>query len=91
MYEDWMKDSVVYQKIFQEGFEQGLAQAREITFMRAVEQGKLDLFLRVSRKRLGEPSVQTIEWLHTLPSSKLDELAVRLLQVETWEELLKGL
>ncbi len=77
-----MRDSVVYQAILQEGMERGVVQG--------IEQGKLDSLLLVSRKRLGEPSVQTVEKLHTLPSSKLEELLVRLFEVETWAELLKG-
>ena len=74
-----MKESVTYQAILKEGEAQG----------KTVEARKL--LLLQGRIRFGEPSEAIVAALEALSDvSQLEELAVRLLQTDSWEELLRG-
>jgi hypothetical protein len=49
----------------------------------------LELLLRQGRKRFGEPRAQVLARLEAVVEiAELDRLAERLLEVETWDELL---
>lgn len=76
-----MKESVTYQAILQEGREQGL------------EQGRMDearhLIVRQGTRRFGAPDAATVAALEAVTSrERLEALADRLLEVESWAELL---
>ena len=69
-----MKESSTYQYILNEGRED---EARR-------------MFLRLGRKRLGEPDAVTQAIIDAITSSeRFEALADRLFEVETWQELLK--
>jgi hypothetical protein len=61
----------------------GLEQGREM----GLKQGALEVVLRLGRKRLGEPSQAARAWLETLSHGALEELADRLLEAESWDEM----
>ena len=68
-----MKESVTYQAILEEG---GVQRLREVLLLQG-------------RDRFSEPSPQVAATLNSLTEvSRLKELAVRLLDVSSWEELL---
>ena len=70
-----LEDSVTYQDILAKG-ESG--EARK-------------LLLHLGRKRLGEPDAETLNILQSPTSlERLEQLLYRLLEVETWVELLAG-
>ena len=72
--------SSTYQGLIQEGLDKGLRQG--------LEQEALHLLIRLGRKRLGEPSEETLQTLTPLPRETLEALVERVLDVETWSELL---
>jgi predicted transposase YdaD len=74
-----MKESVTYQAIVDEGRAEGrLTEARAI-------------LLRQGRKRFGPPSMEVRGALEAITSiERLELLAERLLDVESWQELLAG-
>jgi predicted transposase YdaD len=80
MRRDEMKNSTFYQSIVEEGMEKGrVEEAREI-------------LLRLGQRRFGEPDVTTAVRLQS--ETSLDHLNLfldRLLAVESWEELMRGL
>jgi hypothetical protein len=75
-----MKDSVTYQAILREGREEGR------------EQGETEALRRVllaqGERRFGPASVGAKRFLETLQAAQLDALTLRLLDVESWDELL---
>ena len=76
-----MKDSVTYQAIIAEG------EARGETRGRAKE--ARDLILRLGRKRFGPPAAPAAAALAAIDSvERLEQLAERLLEAESWDELL---
>ncbi len=91
-----MRESVTYQAILEEGEAIGEARGKAIgeargKFAGRVE-GELNLLLLLARKRLGEPSAKTLEALRSIAQPEvLERLAVRLLEVESWGELLAEL
>jgi hypothetical protein len=74
-----MEESVTYQAILREGEAKGkAAEARRVVLL-------------LGRTRFGEPSPQVTAALDALSEvSQLEALAIRLLQVSSWEELLGG-
>jgi len=46
------------------------------------------LLLRIGRKRLGDPAASIEAAVAASPLERLEQMADRLLQVESWEELL---
>jgi predicted transposase YdaD len=76
-----MKESVTYQAILAEGRAEGLAQGRAAE-ARAI-------LLRIGGKRFGPPSAQTRAAIEGVTSvERLELLTERLLDVESWDELL---
>jgi hypothetical protein len=74
-----MEESVAYQAILQEGGGKGL------------REGKRKTVLLLGSKRFGKPSsdvAATIEGIDNI--EKLDQLILRVLDAEHWEELLKS-
>ena len=77
-----MKESVIYQRILREGREEGLNEGRT--------EGELRVLLLVGEKRLGKPDRRTLNALKKITSpEQLEALASRLLEVESWSELLQ--
>ena len=80
-----MKESSTYQAILAEGRAEGEA--------RGEARGKADearrLLLRIGSKRLGPPDAQAEAAIAALDSvERLEQMADRLLEVESWNELL---
>jgi len=76
-----MKESVTYQAILKEGRSIGVAKGK------AEEARKLLLLL--GREQFGEPSARIVALLDAMTDlGRLKALAIRLLHVKTWEELL---
>ena len=74
-----LKESSTYMEIFEEGEASG--EAKEAR----------NLILRLGQKRFGTPGADTIARLEAVISlDTLEQLAERLLEVETWDELLNG-
>jgi predicted transposase YdaD len=72
-----MKESVTYQAIIEEGRAEG--EAKEARKM----------LLLLGRDRFGEPSAMIMALLDAMTDlARLEALAIRLLHVKTWEELL---
>ncbi|GDX41279.1 hypothetical protein LBMAG21_15710 [Armatimonadota bacterium] len=79
-----MRESVTYQAILEEG--EAIGEAR------GEARGERNLLLLLGRKRLGEPNAKTLEVLQSIMQPEiLERLAIRLLEVETWNELLTAL
>jgi len=75
-----MEESSTYQALLARGEAKGEARGR-------AEEARA-IILRLGRKRLGEPSAEAQNALNALTTPKrLEELAERLLEVESWEEL----
>lgn len=73
-----MKESSTYQAILEEGAEKGRVE------------GERRLLLIAGSRRFGEPDPQTEAALDKITSpQQLEQLAARLFEVESWQELLK--
>lgn len=80
-----MKESATYQAILQEGRAEGEARGEE--WGRAEEARAL--IVRLGRKRFGSPDAATEAALGAITSrERLEQLAERLLEAESWSELL---
>ncbi len=78
-----LKESSTYQAVLAEGRAEGREEGRE--------EGVRATILRQGNKRFGPPSAMvtaTLDALHSLP--QLEILSDRLLEVESWDELLAG-
>jgi predicted transposase YdaD len=85
-----MKESSVYQEILKEGRDEGLEIGREEGRAQGTLQGERRLLLRLGRARLGEPDARTLSALEQITDAeRLEDLAVRLAEVETWQELVR--
>ena len=75
-----MRESVTYQAIFEEGEASGEAR------------GELKALLIIGRRRLGNPSEQTLTLLRAINSPNvMESLIVRAIEVESWDELISGI
>ncbi len=80
-----MQDSSTYQAIIAEGEARGEARGEA----KGEAKGERQFLLRVGRKRFGEPDSVVRDVLDSITSAKrLEELADRLLEVESWHDLL---
>jgi len=80
-----MKESSTYQAIWEEGKTVGLLEGRQ----EGKAEEALRLLLLFGSKRLGEPSERVLSSLHSITSlERLEKLAGRLMEVESWSELL---
>lgn len=73
-----MKESMTYQKILADGREEGKAEGERV------------LFLKLARRRLGEPDAQVLATVQVASSENIELWAESLDRVESWGELLKG-
>ena len=77
--------SSTYQGLIQEGLDKGLRQGLEQGAAREAR----SIILRQGRKRFGPPAPETVAILDAISSrDALERLSERLLDVETWSELL---
>jgi predicted transposase YdaD len=88
-----MKESSTYQWILEQGIERGIEQGIERGIEQGIEAGRAtearQMLLLLGRKRLGEPDAPTLAALEALSDpNQLESLALRLFEVESWEELL---
>jgi hypothetical protein len=79
----------------QQGLEQGLERGLTAGLQQGLASGQLkgerDIVLLLGARRFGNPSTETIAALEAIGSpDRLVEIAGRLLQVESWDELLYG-
>ncbi len=76
-----MKDSMTYQKILADGREEGMAQG--------VTVGERLLFLKLARRRLGEPDERTLATIEEASGEVIERWAEELHKVESWTELIQ--
>ena len=84
-----MKESVTYQKIWNDGRLEGEHKGRiEGEHIGRIE-GELNLLVRVGSGRLGIPSEAMIAKLNEIDSvGRIETMADKIFSVETWDELL---
>lgn len=82
-----MKESVTYQAILEEGKEIG----KEIGAVVGKTEEARALLLRLGRKRFGPPDASTVQTVVAISELEtLEEWLERLLEVESWAELLRS-
>jgi predicted transposase YdaD len=89
-----MKESSTYQYILEEGRVEGRLEGRVEGRIEGRIEGKIEearhLLLLMGRKRFGEPDAQALAALDQIASQqRLEQLAIRLFEVESWQELLR--
>jgi len=85
-----MQESTVYQRILAEGEAKGVVRGKVEGKAEGKAEGEREMLLLFGRHKLGEPdasTLATIERINSVP--KLQELATRLLNVSTWQDLLR--
>jgi predicted transposase YdaD len=86
-----MKESSTYQSILAEGRAEGRAEGMALGEELGKAEGERQLLIVVGSKRFGAPDAQTKLILDGITSARrLEELASRLLDVESWRELLNA-
>jgi len=81
-----MKESVTYQAILEEGEAKGREEGR----VEGRVEGERNLLLRLGGKRFGPPDVRTVAAIQAITSLEhLEQLGERMLEVESWAELLQ--
>ncbi len=96
---DLLEESVVYQDIFQkgfeqgfqEGFEQGFQQGFEQIFQQGVEEGARKLVMLLLKLRFGKPSRTIRRQIERLAVEQLKVLCVALLNFQTKDDLTRWL
>ena len=93
-----MRESSTYQSIIEEGLAKGLAEGRTVGLIegRTVgltegrTEGRREDILKLGTKRFGEPTPQIHAALSGMNDiARLDTLMDRLLDVSSWDELMK--
>jgi predicted transposase YdaD len=80
-----MEESVTYQAILRKGRAVGLVEGKA----EGKAEGAKQLLLRMGRKRFGPPEPQTIAAIEAIAElERVEQLADRLLDVASWDELL---
>ncbi len=80
-----MKESATYQAILEEGKDIGREEGKDIGRI----EGERNALLRLGSHRFGQPDVPTLESIQAITSvERLEQLMDRLLQAESWAELL---
>ena len=79
-----MEESVTYQMLISRGRQQGLAEGKAEG---KTEEAK-NLLLRIGEKRFGKPTHAIKSTLNAATLEQLETMADKLLQAETWQELL---
>ena len=72
-----MKESTTYQKILADGREEGKAEGERL------------LFLKLARRRLGEPTHETLAAVEMASPETIERWAERLTEAGNWSELLE--
>lgn len=83
-----MEESTTYQLLIARGKEQGKAEGLAEGEARGKAEEARRLLLRIGRNRFGEPDAVVQAALSAAPLERLEQMADRMLQVETWQELL---
>ncbi len=87
-----MKESSTYQKILadgrQEGRQEGQQQGRLEGRLEGQQEGERELFLRLARKRLGEPDEAILSLVQSATKETIEAWADQLLSVSSWQELI---
>lgn len=87
-----MKESATYQAILQEGLEKGLKKGLEKGLEKGREEAReeaREILLSLGTRRFGKPSTKTRKMVAQISDREmLKSLALRLLEVESWTELL---
>jgi predicted transposase YdaD len=85
-----MEESVTYQAILEKGMEKGLEKGREEGKELGVVEGEKSILMAQARKRLGKPTKSDKSYFESIADAKeLAKLAIRLLDVRTWQDWLK--
>jgi predicted transposase YdaD len=92
-----MKESMTYQHILAEGLAEGralgLAEGRTKGLAEGLAEGQAEgerlLFLKLARRRLGEPGQETLATIQAASPETIELWAERLGEAGTWSELLK--
>ena len=82
-----MRESTTYQATLQEGRDEGIAKGRR----EGAETAVRETLLRMGTRRFGDapqPILDALAAIHEV--ERLEQIAVRLLEVENWEELLRA-
>ena len=86
-----MKESVTYQMILKEGWAEGRLKGIMEGRTEGRAEGERKMLLLSGEKRLGAPDAAARAEIETMTSSeRLESLATRLWEVESWQELLQG-
>jgi predicted transposase YdaD len=96
-----MKESVTYQAILAEGAEKGRDEGRVEGRVEGRNEGRVEgrnegrvegerrLLLRLGGKRFGQPDAPTLQNIQAITSlEQLEQLGDKLLEVESWAELM---
>ncbi len=70
------------------GIERGMAQGISQGIIEGISQGERELFLRLARRRLGEPDESALVAVQNASKETIEAWADLLFTVETWPELL---
>ncbi len=71
----------------QQGLEKGLQQGRELGLQQGLQQGRLEILRRLLEKRFGPLPNAAATRLYALSETELDQLALRILDASTLDEL----
>ena len=81
--------SSTYQAMMREGIEKGIELGKKQGLEQGREQGLRTPLLRIGRRRLGEPSTAITDALASISEvERLEALLDRVLEIESWDELL---
>ena len=81
-----MRESTTYMEILEEGIAEGEVRGEA----KGEAKGERRLILIGGTKRFGEPDEATRARIESLDTTHLEALMVKIFEVESWEELLKG-
>lgn len=82
-----LEDSTTYQWILQKGVSQGLSEG----LSQGVREGERNVLLRQGTKRFGPPSAAALAELQSISDTeRLEQLAEKLLDATSWDDLLFG-
>jgi len=85
-----MRESTTYQAILQEGRAEGREEGMAKGRAEGVEIAVRETLLRLGMRRFGDAPQSILDALAAIHDvERLEELAVRLLEVENWDELLR--
>ena len=85
-----MKESSTYQAILEEGKVEGMAEGLAMGMTEGRAKEARSLLLLLGTKRFGAPDTRTQAAIEAIRSvERLERLVARVLEAESWEELLK--